>query len=84
MDSKIEQFFKNEKQWKNELELLRDIILKCDVTEELKWGVPCYTYQGKNLFLIGGFKAYFTISFLKGTLLNDENELLEFAGTNSQ
>lgn len=70
--------------WINELKLLREIIISFNLTEEIKWGVPCYTYQGKNVFLLSAFKEYCAISFFKGTLINDPKNLLVSPGDNSQ
>jgi uncharacterized protein YdeI (YjbR/CyaY-like superfamily) len=70
--------------WTAELALLRSIVLECGVEEEVKWGVPCYTSQGKNVFLLSAFKEYCAISFFKGVLLSDAAGLLEKPGPNSQ
>ncbi|MEZ4905134.1 MAG: YdeI/OmpD-associated family protein [Spirosomataceae bacterium] len=70
--------------WHNELKLLRNIVLDCGLTEELKWGVPCYTFQKTNVILLGAFKESCTLSFLKGTLLQDEHGILSKPGENSQ
>src|SRR6202047_1915168 len=60
------------------------IILDCQLTEELRWGKPCYTFQKKNLVLIIGFKEYCALLFCKGALLNDANGILEKPGENTQ
>lgn len=70
--------------WTNELQLLRNIILDCGLTEESKWGVPCYTYQKGNVLLLSAFKEYCAVSFFKGALLNDESGILDKPGANSQ
>ncbi len=64
------------KKWQEEFEKLRMIILDCQLTEELKWGVPCYTFQKSNIVLIHGFKEYCALLFFKGALLNDANGIL--------
>ena len=69
--------------WNSELELLRSIILDCGLTEECKWGVPCYTFQNKNVLIVSAFKEYCSISFFKGTLLSDTKGLLSKPGENS-
>jgi len=74
-NSKADEFFISTK-WQPEFEKMRGLILEYDLTEELKWGVPCYLYQGKNLFLIHGFKEYCAILFLQGALLQDPKHLL--------
>ncbi len=71
-------------QWTSELDLLRKTVLECGLNEDCKWGVPCYTYRGNNILLISAFKTYCAISFFKGALLADKNELLEKPGKYSQ
>jgi uncharacterized protein YdeI (YjbR/CyaY-like superfamily) len=66
-----------------ELSLLREIILSTGLKEELKWGVPCYTFNSKNIILIGAFNDNCVISFLKGSLINDKYSLLQNSGENS-
>jgi uncharacterized protein YdeI (YjbR/CyaY-like superfamily) len=68
--------FNKAKKWQEEFEKLRMIILDCGLTEELKWGVPCYTFQKSNIVLIHGFKEYCALLFFKGALLNDANGIL--------
>lgn len=70
--------------WSSELKLLRRIILDCGLTEESKWGTPCYTFQGKNVLMLSGLREYCCISFFKGSLLSDEKKLLTKPGPNSQ
>lgn len=69
--------------WRIELETLRSIILESELTEELKWGAPCYTYQNKNVVLLSALKDAVVISFLKGSLLDDKKNILTKAGENS-
>jgi uncharacterized protein YdeI (YjbR/CyaY-like superfamily) len=76
MNPKVDFFFIKAKQWQEELEHLRTVILDCGLTEELKWGVPCYTFQKNNIVLIHGFKEYCAILFHKGALLSDANGIL--------
>ena len=73
---KVEFFFGKAKQWKEECETLRAIVLDCPLTEELKWGQPCYTSEGKNILLIHGFKEYCALLFMKGALLKDPKGIL--------
>lgn len=70
--------------WTQELLLIRDLILSCGLTEELKWGTPCYTFNGSNVLMISAFMDYCCISFFKGALLKDEKRLLVSPGPNSQ
>jgi uncharacterized protein YdeI (YjbR/CyaY-like superfamily) len=62
--------------WRKELTFLRKIISELGLEETVKWGVPCYMYQGKNLFMLSAFKHYCGIMFFQGALLKDENKLL--------
>jgi uncharacterized protein YdeI (YjbR/CyaY-like superfamily) len=73
---KVDFFFRKAEQWQAEFEKLRLIILDCGLTEELKWGVPCYTLQKSNIVLIHGFKEYCAILFIKGALLHDVHAVL--------
>lgn len=84
MNPKVDDFISNSKNWKPELEILRKIILDCNLFEEVKWGAPCYTFQNKNILMIHGFKDYCGLSFFKGALLNDANQLLVKPGENTQ
>ena len=68
-------FIKNEK-WQTAIEKLRTIVLSCGLTEELKWGCPCYSLEKKNIVLIHVFKEYCAVLFFKGALLNDANGIL--------
>ena len=76
MNPKVDFYFNKAQKWQQELEQLRMIILDCGLTEELKWGVPCYTFHGDNIVLIHTFKEYCAILFFKGVLLNDANGIL--------
>lgn len=78
MNPKVDWFFDKDTKWKKEYAELRTIILDCGLTEELKWGVPCYTFRSKNVVLIHGFKDYCAVLFHKGVLLkNTENLLIQ-------
>ncbi|SHI42971.1 Uncharacterized conserved protein YdeI, YjbR/CyaY-like superfamily, DUF1801 family [Tangfeifania diversioriginum] len=76
MNPKVDWFFDKDTQWKNEYKKLRSVVLECGLTEELKWGVPCYTFQNSNVVLIHGFKDYCALLFHKGALLKDTNNIL--------
>jgi uncharacterized protein YdeI (YjbR/CyaY-like superfamily) len=76
MNPKVDFFFSKADKWQEEFKKLRTIILDCPLTEELKWGVPCYTFQKSNIALIHGFKEYCAILFVKGALLHDDHGLL--------
>lgn len=76
MNHKVDFFFDKVEKWQNEYEKLRTIVLDCGLTEELKWGCPCYTFENRNIVLIHGFKEYCALLFFKGALLNDPNNIL--------
>jgi uncharacterized protein YdeI (YjbR/CyaY-like superfamily) len=73
---KVDEFLSKAKKWQEEMEKLRMILLDCQLTEELKWGKPCYTFQESNIVLIHGFKEYCALLFIKGALLKDANGIL--------
>src|SRR5215472_17267671 len=73
---KVDAFLTREKKWQKEFKKLRMIVLDCGLTEELRWGKPCYTLQKSNIVLIHGFKEYCALLFMKGALLKDANGIL--------
>lgn len=73
---KVDFFFDKPSKWQHEYRKLRSIALDCGITEELKWGVPCYTYNKSNVVLIHGFKDYCALLFHKGALLKDTEDIL--------
>lgn len=76
MNPKVDEFLSKAKKWQEEFEKLRMIILDCQLTEELKWGVPCYTFEKKNIVLMHGFKEYCALLFHKGSLMKDSQGIL--------
>lgn len=76
MNPKVDWFFAKDTQWKEAFQMLRGIALDSGLTEELKWGHPCYTLNGKNVFLMHGFNDYCAVLFHKGVLLKDAKGLL--------
>ena len=76
MNPKVDAFLKKAKKWQPEFKKLRSIVLDCQLTEELKWGNPCYIFQGSNVVLIHGFKEYCALLFFKGALLKDPKRIL--------
>lgn len=70
--------------WQEELRYLRQLVLGCGLTEELKWSVPCYTHNGHTIIMVVAFKESATLSFFKGALLRDEHGILMKPGENSQ
>lgn len=73
---KVDWFFNEDSQWQPAYRKLREVMLECGLTEELKWGVPCYTLNGQNVVLIHGFKEYCALLFHKGVLMKDFNAIL--------
>ena len=84
MKQDLEQFFERLKFGKDILLLLRKTLLSTSLTEEYKWKQPCYTLNGKNVIILAGLKDHVIISFFKGALLKNENDILQKAGENSQ
>ena len=79
-----DKYFLDAPQWQEELIQLREIALSTQLTEMIKWGVPCYVFQESNVVLLGAFKAFCSISFFKGSLMGDPNGVLLKPGENSQ
>jgi len=84
MNSKVDEHIRQSKQWKDEMNALRKIILDCQLAEDFKWGKPCYSFQGKNIVIIQGFKDYFALLFFKGGIMKDSQRLLVKMGENTQ
>ena len=84
MNSKVDVYLSKAKKWQEELEKLRMILLDCQLTEELKWAKPCYTFQKSNIVIILPLKEYCALLFCKGALLNDANGILIKPGENTQ
>lgn len=76
MNSKVDWFFNKDTKWQDEYKHLRKICLECGLNEELKWGCPCYTFEGSNIVLIHGFNDYCALLFHKGVLLKDPEDIL--------
>jgi len=81
---KVDAFLRKSTKWQKEFAQLRGICLGCQLTEELKWGQPCYTIQQQNVVIIQGFKEYCALLFFKGALLKDAKGLLVKPGENTQ
>lgn len=84
MKPTVDELIAKSKLWKEELTELRSIVLKTGLVEEVKWHQPCYSFEGKNLVILGSFKEFCTLMFFKGALLKDAEKILEFQGQNSQ
>jgi uncharacterized protein YdeI (YjbR/CyaY-like superfamily) len=81
---KVDGYLRRAKKWQEEIKNLRKIVLDCGLTEELKWGKPCYTFHDSNVVVIQGFKAYCALLFFKGVLLKDPNGILVKTGENTR
>ncbi|MBU9705621.1 YdeI/OmpD-associated family protein [Paenibacillus sp. AK121] len=84
INPKVDAYLDKVKKWKAEMEKLRAIMLDCQLTEELKWGKPCYMFQNSNIAIIQGFKEHCALMFFKGALLNDPNGILIKPGEDTQ
>jgi uncharacterized protein YdeI (YjbR/CyaY-like superfamily) len=84
MNPKVDGYLRKSKQWQKELRALRKIFLDSPLTEEVKWRHPCYTFEGGNIAILGGFKEYCALTFVKGALLKDSNGILAKPGENTQ
>ncbi len=80
----VDDHFASAEKWQAELKVLRRIVLDCDLTEELKWGQPCYTCEGANIIILGGFKDHCRLMFVSGSLLKDPRGLLQKPGEHTQ
>ena len=76
LNPKVDRYLEKSDKWQDELEKLRTILLDCGLTEEFKWGCPCYAFQKSNIVLIHVFKGYCALLFFKGALLNDAKGIL--------
>ncbi|TKH35558.1 hypothetical protein C1I59_16960 [Paenibacillus polymyxa] len=84
MNPKVDVYLDKVKKWQAEMEKLRAIMLDCQLTEELKWGKPCYMFQNSNIAIIQGFKEHCALMFFKGALLKDPNGILIKPGEDTQ
>jgi len=84
MNPLIDDYIARSSNLQSVMESLRGMLLECSLTEELKWKVPTYTFNGKNVCIIGKFKEYVVLSFMKGVLLKDDLKLLQKPGENSR
>jgi uncharacterized protein YdeI (YjbR/CyaY-like superfamily) len=81
---RVDAFVSRSKAWPGEIQKLRSILLECGLEEDLKWGKPCFAFDGKNVAIIQPFKGHCSLMFFKGTLLKDTHGLLRSQGANTQ
>ena len=84
MNPKVDAYISKTERWQDEIVLLRDILLDCGLSEELKWSLPCYTYNGSNVVIINPLKSYCALGFFKGALLQDPEDILSEISENVQ
>lgn len=84
MNPKVDKYLGKAQKWQKEMEKLRTILLDCGLTEELKWGKPCYMFKKTNIIVIQGFKEYCALLFMKGVLLKDTHGILIKTGENTR
>lgn len=84
MNQAVSQFIKNSKNWQQEVSELRKVLLTTKLEENLKWNLPCYSYNDSNIVIIQPFKSYLGLMFFKGALLKDAKKILKKNGPNSQ
>lgn len=81
---KVDAFVSRAKKWQGEIQKLRSILLECGLDEDLKWGKPCFSFEGKNVAIIQPFKEHCSLMFFKGALFQDTHGLLRSQGANTQ
>lgn len=84
MNPQVDAYLERSEQWPDEMAALRPVLLGCGLTEELKWGKPCYSHDGKNIVIMQEMKEYLALMFFKGELLDDSDGVLEDVGPNSR
>jgi uncharacterized protein YdeI (YjbR/CyaY-like superfamily) len=82
--SRVDAFVNREQNWQGEIQALRSILLDCGLHEELKWGKPCFMFEGRNVAIIQPFKEHCSLMFFKGVLIQDTHNLLRSQGANTQ
>jgi uncharacterized protein YdeI (YjbR/CyaY-like superfamily) len=80
----VDAYLRDSGRWRDEIEALRPILLECPVSEEIKWGKPCYTHDGKNILILQEMKDFLAVMFFKGALLGDDHGVLVDQGPNSR
>ncbi|MCA9170370.1 MAG: DUF1801 domain-containing protein, partial [Planctomycetales bacterium] len=84
LNRQVDEYVTKHAEWRDELQELRGIVFECELSEDYKWRAPCYTHDGANVVMLGAFKEYAAISFLKGSLLKDTKQILVAPGENSR
>ena len=84
MNPKVDVYIERSEKWPEEMTALRPLLLGCGLTEEFKWGKPCYSHEGKNIVILQEMKEFLALMFFKGALLSDPKGVLEEQGPNSR
>ena len=84
MNPKVDAYLGRSEKWPDEMAALRSVLLKCGLTEEIKWGKPCYSHDGTNVVIMQEMKEFLALMFFKGALMNDPAGVLESQGPNSR
>ncbi|MDH3261976.1 MAG: YdeI/OmpD-associated family protein [Acidimicrobiia bacterium] len=84
VNPKVDAYIRRSEKWPDEMTALRPILLGCGLTEEIKWGKPCYSHEGRNIVILQEMKEFLALMFFKGALLNDSEGVLEEQGPNSR
>ena len=84
MNPKVDAYIDRSGQWPDEMTALRPILLKCGLTEDIKWGKPCFSHDGTNIVIMQEMKDFLALMFFKGALMNDPAGVLESQGPNSR
>ncbi len=84
MNPKVDAYIERSQKWPGEMSALRPILLGCGLTEEIKWGKPCYSHEGRNIAILQEMNGFLALMFFKGALLHDPQRVLESQGPNSR
>jgi uncharacterized protein YdeI (YjbR/CyaY-like superfamily) len=84
MNPKVDTYIQRSEKWSDEMTALRPVLLGCGLTEEIKWGKPCYSHEGKNIVIVQEMKEFLALMYFKGALLDDAEGVLEEQGPNSR
>lgn len=84
MNAKVDAYIERSEKWPEEMTGLRPTLLSCGLTEEIKWGKPCYSHEGRNIVILQEMKEFLALMFFKGALLSDPDGVLEEQGPNSR
>lgn len=84
VNPKVDAYIERSDKWPDEMTDLRSVLLGCGLTEEIKWGKPCYSYEDSNIVILQEMNGFLALMFFKGALLSDSEGVLEEQGPNSR